>query len=667
MLHRDLKPTNVLILSSKDGGKERIKVADFGSSSLLEPSRLKALGITSLGSTQTTDHLSQSLAGTFLYLAPELLSGSVATAAADVYSLGIILYQLVIGDFRKPLSAGWERTIEDPLIREDIATAASGDPAWRFATAAELAHRLCSLEDRRCIETGLFDKGQNRQKGSGRSRLKTRWRRPWIVLTSLAVMLTLAVFRFCVQSSEPNPLLNSVAILPFQNVGSEHALDFLSQAVPDEIATSLSYTRSLAVRPSVETGKYTQSGLDVQYVGNQLKVASIITGHFIQETSYLRLTIEAINVKTGRVFWRDTFTVPARSMIEMRQALIDRTQGALGAALGASALTSDAGTHPTNEEAYYLYLRAAAVPMDTAVNKETIAMLEKSVGLDPDFSSSWLMLGRRYYLEGRYANGGSTMMRHFQTSIERAIALDPSSIAAAANLTVLHLEQGELTKALREGEDLVRRRPDSADAHHILGAVFRYAGLLEDSSRECELAFRLDPYTQTAGLRSCAIVFSLRGKYDRAKDYLNLDPNSDFHKAILLTTLLREGRTREALQVGTPKIPQWQSYDMLPICEQNRSTSGLHAAAANLHVSQDPEANYLAAANLAYCGLTDQAMPLLKRAVERNYCSYPARDSDPFLASLRMLPQFAVIRKAGLACQQNFIAVRRSIEEQRLK
>jgi len=72
-------------------------------------------------------------------------------------------------------------------------------------------------------------------------------------------------------------------------------------------------------------------------------------------------------------------------------------------------------------------------------------------------------------------------------------------------------------------------------------------------------------------------------------DYLNLDPTSDFHKAILLTTLLREGHTREALQVGLPHIPQWGSYDMLPACVQHKSVPESAVAAASVQTSEDPE------------------------------------------------------------------------------
>jgi tetratricopeptide (TPR) repeat protein len=377
----------------------------------------------------------------------------------------------------------------------------------------------------------------------------------------------------------------------------------------------------------------------------------------------VEVVLEAIDVKTGRVFWRDSLIVPGRSMIEMREKLVARTQGTLAAALGASAFTVDAGTRPVSEEAYELYLHAAATPLDTARNKQGIAMLERSVGLDANFAPSWLMLGRKYYVEGRYGNGGKPSMEGFEACVARAVALDPNYIAASANLAIVHMENGELAKAFQVAEDLVRRRSDSADAHHLLGAVFRYAGLLEESSKECETTFKLDPHTQTSGLRSCAIVFALRGEYRRAVDYLNLDSTSDFSKAILLTILLRQGHIKEASQLGPPHIPQWGSYDMLAACAQHRPTSEIVALASDVQISKDPEANYLAAANLAYCGQSAGAIRLLKLAIQGDYCSLPAMDSDPFFASMRAMPEFAEVREAGLACQQKFLAARRRIQQ----
>ena len=109
---------------------------------------------------------------------------------------------------------------------------------------------------------------------------------------------------------------------------------------------------------------------------------------------------------------------------------------------------------------------------------------------------------------------------------------------------------------------------------------------------------------------------------------------------------------------------KWGSYDMLPACIQRRSPQGIAALAANVQTSEDPEANYLAAANLAFCGQNKQALRLLRLAVQGNYCSWPAMESDPFFASVRAMPEFAAIRAAGMACQQNFLAARQHMQQQ---
>ena len=148
VLHKDLKPANVLIHRNSEG-RSRIRLSDFGSGRALDPSRLGALGITPFQTEPLAAGQKETSSGTPLYRAPELLSGGAATVQADIYSLGIILYQLVVGDLRRPLAQGWEHDVADEFLREDIAAAAAGDPARRLGDAAELARRLRTLEARR--------------------------------------------------------------------------------------------------------------------------------------------------------------------------------------------------------------------------------------------------------------------------------------------------------------------------------------------------------------------------------------------------------------------------------------------------------------------------------------------------------------------------------------
>ena len=144
-LHKDLKPGNVLV--HVENGAPTIRLCDFGSGGVLDPQRLDALGITRQGFTKTlTDAVTSA---TPLYIAPEVVAGQPFTIQADIYALGILLYQVVAGDLRKALAPGWESDVADELLREDIALAAAGNPAKRLTDAAQLAERLRSLEVRR--------------------------------------------------------------------------------------------------------------------------------------------------------------------------------------------------------------------------------------------------------------------------------------------------------------------------------------------------------------------------------------------------------------------------------------------------------------------------------------------------------------------------------------
>lgn len=183
VLHKDLKPANMLVHGGSD--ELHLRVVDFGSSGLFDSGRLDDLGITRLGLTQPLPLSPDS--GTPLYMAPEVLAGQVPTIWSDVYALGVVLYQLVVGDFRRPLAAGWEADVGDRLLREDIAAAANGNPALRPASAAMLADRIRTLAQRRekaALEAAVRDRIEVAERGASLARA----RRPWVI-SAMAVLV----------------------------------------------------------------------------------------------------------------------------------------------------------------------------------------------------------------------------------------------------------------------------------------------------------------------------------------------------------------------------------------------------------------------------------------------------------------------------------------------
>ena len=149
ILHKDIKPSNVLIYEDETGAPHP-RLSDFGIGALTDRSRLLEHDITIVGFTETlSQRASATMSGTRLYAPPESLAGRAFTVQGDVYALGVLLYQMVVADLRRPLAHGWERDVADPLLRADIAEAVAGRPEDRFPTASAFAVRLRGLDSRR--------------------------------------------------------------------------------------------------------------------------------------------------------------------------------------------------------------------------------------------------------------------------------------------------------------------------------------------------------------------------------------------------------------------------------------------------------------------------------------------------------------------------------------
>ncbi len=177
VLHKDLKPANILIDAGGTG--MIVRLADFGSGRLLHGAVLDQFGITNPGMLEVGLDADNARSGTLAYRAPELVGDATPTIRSDIYALGLILYQLVVGDFDRALAPGWEADVPDPLLREDIAGAARGDPQLRFASADELALRLERLAERR-EEAAAAQRQAAHLAKQQEAEARRQQRRPWV-------------------------------------------------------------------------------------------------------------------------------------------------------------------------------------------------------------------------------------------------------------------------------------------------------------------------------------------------------------------------------------------------------------------------------------------------------------------------------------------------------
>jgi TolB-like protein len=667
IVHRDIKPANIFLTP---GGQ--VKVLDFGLAKLVHNVGTDSDGVAAENSLTAMGVIP----GTAVYMSPEQARSEEIDFRSDLFSFGVVMYEMSTG--KKPFTGKNSLMTLDAVLHDRpvppgelnpkvpvelegiIGKAMEKDRKDRYQSATQMKADLQQLK--RETESGQVRSGLHsarlRVANTTFGRAGGRWQF-WLLLGSLAMLATVlaAVGAYFwkhreVANAEQK---NAIAVLPLQNMNGDISVDYLRFALADELTSVLSYSRSLEVRPSSVTRRYVELDLDPRKVGQQLHVGRLLTGHFLRQGEQLTVTLEAIDVPNDRLLWQGSATASVNDLISLQSQLSTQVQQGLLPALGVAAGALSTASRPKSQEAYDLYLHSLALPHDPGPNKDAIAVLEHVVGEDRNYAPAWEALGLRYYFDSTFGGGGEAMFQRSSAAYERALSLDPNREMAASNLIVNRVARGELGRAYDAATDLVRRRPQSADAHFALSYVLRYAGMQEKSAQECNTARSLDP--GNFSFRSCAWAFMELGQTDRAMDFVHLDAGSEWAAWATPYVYLTAGNVAQAREAvkNVAKSPFYHR-DLLAACTQTQRPADMdrivREAESSVMTEPDPEAWYHVGALMAYCGQKDAALRLLKAAVQQNYCAYSALLDDPLLKNLRKETAFNEVLTAASTCQE---------------
>jgi DNA-binding winged helix-turn-helix (wHTH) protein/TolB-like protein len=476
-----------------------------------------------------------------------------------------------------------------------------------------------------------------------------------LVMFFFALLAALGYWKLHRASNEPlTPRPRTLAVLPFQNLSHDANSDFLGFSLADAVITKLGYVGVLTVRPSSAIEKYRDQTIDIQRVGSELKVDTLLTGNVVREGDDLRITPQLIDVATNRILWKGTIDLKYDNLLAVQDNVAREIVKGLALNLTPSQSERLTANAPSNALAYEYYLRG----VDLYARNEfpmAIKMLEKSVALDPNYAPTWAQIGRAYTAQASLQFGGREQYMQAQAAYEKALSLEPAQLETRIYMANLLTDTGRVEQAVPLLRQALKDNSSNAELHWELGYAYRFGGMLRESVEECERARQIDPGVKIT--TSAPNGYLYLGQYDKFLQSLpdnndsafilfyrgfgefhkkdNQQAAHDFDRAYELDPSLLQANVGKALSYGI-KQQDAAGVEILRAAEKKIGERGVG----------DSEAMYKLAEAYAALGDKQSALRMLRHSIEGGFFPYSYFENDPMLDPLRNDAGFAKLMSA---------------------
>ena len=702
IVHRDIKPENVMVRS--DG---LVKVLDFGLAKLtskrsdVDTSAPTALNI------ETDPGM---VMGTAAYMSPEQARGLALDERTDIFSFGVVLYEIVAG--RPPFrgdSAGDVMAsilISEPVplcrvapeapqeLERIVSKALEKDREERYQGIKDLVLDLKKLKRRldfeaeqlrtagplsnnpESVSTGeglgastagklaadTLEVGASRTNSSAEYLIGELKRHKWVALL-LTAALALAIAGVAYFSAN-NRTIESVAVLPFVNSAADPDTEYLSDGITESLINSLSQLPRLTVMSRDSVFRYKGQGASAQAAGRELKVQAVLVGRVTQRGDTLVISADLVEVSSNRQLWGEQYTRKLTDVLAVQEEISREISNKLQYRLTGEEKKRLTKHYTDNAAAYQLYLKGRyhASKMTEDGLTRSVEYFQQAIDLDPGYALAYAELADCYLDLGGVL--GFFSPREFYPRAKAAAmkALEIDETLAEAHSSVASIKQyydWDQAGAEREFNRALQLNPNYAQAHRTYGTVLESLGRFEEAIAERKRAAELDPLSPAA-IADVGYPFYYARRYDQAIEHyrraLELDSNFFWSHLWIGQAMVQQGRYPEAIaEINRAINLAGNQTRVIATLGHAYAVAGRRGEAQQVinQLQERSKQSYVSPYYIAlvYTGLgeKDQAFEWLEKAYAERESYFNLFKVEPVFDTLRSDPRFvSLLKRVGL-------------------